>query len=36
MGKVMREDESEEMEVRLATPEESEDGYVSEEKPKKR
>ena len=37
LGKIIKEDESgEEMEVRLATPEESDDGYVSDEKPKKK
>ena len=36
-GKIIKEEESgEEMEVRLATPQDSDDGYVSEEKPKKK
>ena len=36
-GKMIKADESgEEMEVRLATPEESDEEYVSEEKPKKK
>lgn len=34
MGKIGREGEKEEeVEARLATPEESDDGYMSEEKP---
>ena len=38
LGKIVAkaEESGEEMEVRLATPQDSDDGYVSEEKPKKK